>query len=157
MVLPATPQPSTIILNPSQDHSVTYDPSTSSLTANLPNPVPIEKVANKQKLMLLIYFAQRDQQQSQIRRRIDAQVSLEFCIVERILLQFSNFAQAKRTLNEKVNIGEITDVSNGTGTGKDKSKNMIITWKIKNILLDWFKDVLSSKVRFPLLVFRLID
>jgi hypothetical protein len=141
-----SPQPSTIVLNPSQDHSVTYDSSTSSLTANLPNPIPIEKVANKQKLMLLIYFAQRDQQQSTTRRKIDPQVSLEFNIVERILLRFSSLAQAKRTLKEKVNIGDITDVSNGTGTGQDKSKNMIITQEIKNILLDWFKDVLSSKV-----------
>ena len=141
-----SPQPSTIILNASQNLSVTYDPSTSSLTANLPNPVAIEKVRNKQKLMLLIYFAQRDQEQSKSARRIDSQVSLELNIVERILLQFTGIMPAQRTLREYVETGDKTDPSKGTAAGKDKSKMMVVTPEVRNILQNWFKEVISSKV-----------
>src|SRR5271170_2032561 len=51
-----SPSPITIILNPSQNHSITYSPTDDSVTANLPQPIPIEKCPNKPKLMLLIHF-----------------------------------------------------------------------------------------------------
>lgn len=143
------PQPSTIVLNPSQNHSVTYDPSTSSLTANLPTPVAIEKVPNKHKLMLLIYFAQRDQEQRASPRKINPQVSLEFKIVEQILLHFNSLRQAKRTLNEYVEVGDRTDASNGKAVGKDNKKSLFITQEIRKILLDWINDVLVQKVPHP--------
>ena len=145
-------QPSTIILDPSQNYSITYDPSTSSLTANLPQPIPIEKVTYKQKLMLLIYFALRDKEtQSQHARKNKSQVSLEFTIVEKILLQFPNLERAKKTLTNFGVLGDRTDTSNGmTPTTAGKNTKMVITQEIRYQLLEWFNVVLSSKVHFLL-------
>lgn len=143
-------QPSTITLDPSQNYSITYDPNTSSLTANLPQPIPIEKVTYKQKLMLLIYFALRDKKtQSQHARKNKSQVSLEFTIVESILLQFQNLPRAKRALADYVDLGDRTDTSNGMAKAGDKSKNMVVTQEIRYQLLEWFNVVLSSKVHLP--------
>jgi hypothetical protein len=139
-------QPTTIILSAELKHSITYDTTTSSLTANLPEPTPIEKVPNKQKLMLLIYFALRDKEQVSSPRKINGQISLELGIVERILLQFSNLAQAKRTLKEYTNVEDRTDTRMGTVRASEKGKNMAITVEVKDTLLGWFNDVLGSKV-----------
>lgn len=142
-------QPSTIILDPSQNYSITYDPNTSSLTANLPQPIPIEKVTYKQKLMLLIYFAQRDKETHA--RKNKSQVSLEFAIVEKILLQFPNLDRAKKTLSLHGVLGDRTDTSNGmTPSTAGKNTKMVITLEIRYRLLEWFNVVLSSKVHFLL-------
>src|SRR5947207_7747656 len=110
-----TPRPTNIILNAERNHSITYDPSTDSVTAHLPNALPIDRVPNKPKLMLLIHFAIRDMQKIASPRKIDPDTTVEQRIVESIVFQFSNYAQAIRTLNEYSMVGDQIDLSKGLG------------------------------------------
>jgi hypothetical protein len=152
-----SPSPTTIMLNSAAQHSVTYDPSDDSLTANLPTPAPIERVPNRQKMMILIYFVQRDFERRKAPRKIDAEISVELRIVERIIWQFSNHAQACRTLKEYTKVGDHVDTScgidrnrtapdeNGKGT---KAIQMTITEEIRGVILEWLRDMLAPAVTF---------
>src|SRR5205814_1517601 len=146
------PPPTTIILNPELNHSVTYDPSDDTVTANLIGPTLVEKVPNKPKLMLLIYFVQRDLERKNSTQKSDVDVSIELQIVERIIWQFSNYAQALRTLKEYTETGNRIDTSAGMapnrtekdGFGKGtKAIRMIITSEVKEILVEWMQDILD--------------
>src|SRR5438046_3009963 len=150
-----TPLPTTIILDHTLNHSITFNPSDDSVTANLPAPSSIEKVANKPKLMLLIYLAERDLDRKKPRRKIDAEIALETPIVERIIWQFSNHAQALRTLKEYTQVGDRVDTSTGMapnrtegdGSGKGtKAIKMVITRQIKDVLMGWFREILAGEV-----------
>lgn len=154
-----SPSPTTILLNPQQNHSITYNPSDDTVTANLPNPLPIERVANKPKLMLLIHFVQRDLTRKLHPRKIDVQVSLELRIVERIIWQFTNYKQAVRTVHEYTEVGDAVDVSSGMGTTRRElekpndaimRKKMIVTKEVRGMLLEWLRDILSPEVYFAL-------
>jgi hypothetical protein len=151
-----SPSPTTIMLNPDEDHSVIYDPSTDSLTANLPASSPIEKVPNKQKMMILIYFVQRDFERRKAPRKIDAEISVELRIVERIIWQFSNHAQSLRTLKEYTKVGDHVDTSSGMGRNRTepdengkgtKAIQMTITEEIRDVIVEWLKDMLAPAVR----------
>jgi len=153
-----SPSPTTIVLNPSQNHSITYSPTDDSVTANLPHPLPIEKCPNKPKLMLLIHFVQRDLTRKLSPRKIDVQVSLELRIVERIIWQFSNYKQAVRTVHEYTEVGDVVDVSSGMGTTRRElekpndaimRKKMTVTKEVRETLLEWLRDILSPEVWFP--------
>src|SRR5947207_14208331 len=110
-----TPRPTNIILNAERNHSITYDPSTDSVTAHLPNALPIDRVPNKPKLMLLIHFAIRDMQKIASPRKIDPDTTVEQRRVESIVFQFSNYAQAIKTLNEYAMVWDQIDLSKGLG------------------------------------------
>jgi hypothetical protein len=147
--LNSSPRTSTIILNSALAHSITYDPSDDSITANLPETTPLERTPYKPKLMLLIYFVQRDIQHKASHRRMDAEISLDIRIVERIIREFSNLAQAMRTLNECTAVGDFVDTTNGMAPrrtervpdGSSKAIRMTITQEIRNTLVEWFRDV----------------
>lgn len=143
------------MLNSAAQHSVTYDASNDSLTANLPTSTPIERVPNKQKMMILIYFVQRDFERRKAPRKIDSEISLELRIVERIIGQFSNHAQGLRTLKEYTKVGDHVDTSvgmernrtapdeNGKGT---KSIQMTITKEVRDVIMEWLQDMLAPAV-----------
>ena len=152
-----SPLATTIILNRTLNHSITFNPSDDSLTANLPNPSPIEKVANKPKLMLLIYLVQRDLDRKNLPLKIDAEVTLEMRIVERIAWQFSNHAQALRTVKEYTEVGDRNDMSTGLAPTKldrdipgrrSKSIRMVITREVKDVLMGWLREILTQEVIF---------
>src|SRR5271156_5789105 len=104
----------TILLNPEFKHSITYNPENDALTVDLNgDQLPIERTKNKAKLLLLIYFVQRDLLRKQHPDQISDDVSLELRIVERIVWQFSNHFQARRTVKEYTVVGDHVDVSNG--------------------------------------------
>jgi hypothetical protein len=148
--------PFTLMLNDALNHSVTYDPSTESVTAHLRRTIPIKQVPNKQKLMLLIYFSERDlARQSSSPRKIDPEVTMELRIVERIIWQFSSHAQALRTLKEYAQVANKVDTTLGMGPSRTeadengrgtKSLKMDITRQIKETLLAWFQDILAPDV-----------
>lgn len=145
--------PTTIILNRALNHSITYNPSNDSLTAHLSSSSskPIEKVQNRLKLMLLIYFVQRDAERETQPSKIDGEVSMELRIVERIIWQFSTYTQATRSLREYTEVGDHIDMSRGMGptranrnaTGTSRPSKMIITKEVRDTLLEWLKDILS--------------
>jgi hypothetical protein len=150
-----SPLPTTLLLNGTLNHSITFDPSDDSVTAHLPDPFPIEKVSNKRKVMLLVYFAQRDLDHQKGPRKIDATVAIEMRIVERIIWQFSNHAQASRALREATDIGDRIDTTQGMapprtagdGFGKGtKAIKMTITREINDTLVEWLRDILASEV-----------
>jgi hypothetical protein len=152
------PVSTTILLNDAVNHSITFIPSDDSVTANLPDPLPIEKVSNKRKLLLLIYFVQRDLERNKSPRKVDAEVSMELRIVERLIWQFSNYTQAMRTLRESTEIGDRIDTTQGTApsrTEKDafgkgtKAIKMTITKEARDILAEWFRDILAPNVDSP--------
>jgi hypothetical protein len=99
--------------------------------------------------MLLIYFVQRDIQHKAGHRRMDAEISLDIRIVERIIREFSNLAQAMRTLKEYTAVGDFIDTTNGMAPNRTeklpdestKAIRMTITREIKNTLAEWFRDV----------------
>jgi hypothetical protein len=147
-------EPVVVVLDETQGYSMTYNPPDDAVTANLPNALPIEKVSNKRKLMLLIYFAQRDLFTAQTPRKIDAHTTVEQRIVERIIFQFSNYAQGIRTLNEYSCVGDYVDVSNGLGLTKALKDNgardlravkMTITTEVSTTIRLWFMEVLNSQ------------
>ena len=150
-----SPLPTTIILNRTLNHSITFNPSDDSLTANLPTPFPIEKVANKPKLMLLIYFVQRDLDRKNLVRKTNAEVALEMRIVERIIWQFSNYAQALRTVKEYTEVGDKNDATTGLAPTKldrdipgkrSKSIRMVITKEVKDVLVGWLREILAQVI-----------
>ena len=150
--------PLTIILNDTLNHSITYDPSTDAVTVHLQHTSPIEKVPNKQKLMLLIYFCQRDLARQLSPRKIESDVTLELRIVERIIWQFSNHAQALRTLKEYAQVGNKVDTTLGMGPTRTeggengrgtRSLKMDITREVHQTLLMWFQDILAPDVGVP--------
>jgi len=150
-----SPSATTIVLNAQQNHSITYNPSDDTVTAHLPQPTPIEKVANKPKLMLLIHFVQRDLTRKLHPRKIDVAVSLELRIVERIIWQFSNYKQAVRTVHEYTEVGDVVDVSSGMGTTRRElekpndaimRKKMTVTREVRETLLEWLRDILAPEV-----------
>ena len=150
-----SPLPTNIILNRTLNHSITFDPSDDSVTAHLPDTVAIEKVSNKRKLMLLIYFVQRDLERKNGPRKIDAEVSMELRIVERMIWQFSNYTQAMRTMREYTEVGDLIDTSQGMApprterdaSGKGtKAIRMTITAEARDILAEWMRDILAPQV-----------
>lgn len=150
-----SPRPTTIVLNSELNHSIRYDPSDDSVTALLPRPITIEHVRNKAKLMLLIYFVQRDQQRKSSPRKIDADVSVELRIVERIINQFSNYAQALRTLTEYTVLGDTVDTRTGLANTRDRSDpsktiaiTMTVTPEIKQTIKEWLRDILGGQVSY---------
>jgi hypothetical protein len=152
----STAESTTISLNPTLSHSITYNPTTDTITAHLPTPTVLEKTPNKPKLMLLIYFASRDFSRKSQPRKLDAEISLDIHIVERIIRQFSNRDQALRTLKEYAQVGEEIDTSNGmepnrTAPGADgatKAIRMVITKEVKEVLVEWFEEILDPQVLF---------
>jgi hypothetical protein len=147
--------PLTLVLNAALRHSITYEPSNDSITAHLPHSSPIEKVPNKQKLMLLIYFVERDLARKSDPRTISPDVSKEVRIVERTIWQFSNYAQALRTLKEYTQVGDHVDTTLGMGPNRTepdvngrgtKALRMTITRDVKDTLLGWFQDILAPNV-----------
>jgi hypothetical protein len=147
--------PLTLVLNTTLRHSITYDPSSDSVTAHLPQSATIERVPNKPKMMLLIYFVQRDLARKTDPRKINADVSMELRIVERIIWQFSNHAQALRTLKEYTQEGDHVDTTLGMGPNRTepdengrgtKAIRMTITREVKQTLMQWFQDILAPNV-----------
>jgi hypothetical protein len=143
-----SPGPTTIILNRALNHSITYNPSNDSVTTHLPSSKPIERLQNRLKLMLLIYFVQRDAERKTQPSKIDGEVSMELRIVERIIWQFSNYAQAILSLREYTVVGDHVNTSSGTEparantTGTPKLSKMTITQEVKDTLLEWLSDIL---------------
>ena len=145
----------TILLNPEFKHSITYNPENDALTVDLNgDQLPIERTKNKAKLLLLIYFVQRDLLRKQHPDQISDDVSLELRIVERIVWQFSNHFQARRTVKEYTVVGDHVDVSNGLertriydkSGGPSQAVAMTITREIKDVLLEWVSDILGAEV-----------
>jgi len=140
----------TIVLNRELSHSIEYDPNDDSVTANLPQPIPIEKTPNKPKLMLLIYFVQRDHERKTSPRKIDAEISMEMRIVEKIVRQFTNLEQAKRSIKEYSDISDEVNINVGLQpnrldhNGRPRAVKMLITAEIRNTLVEWLKDILSD-------------
>jgi hypothetical protein len=150
-----SPLPTTIVLNRTLNHSITFNPSDDSLTANLPTPSPIERVANKPKLMLLIYFVQRDLDRKNLVRKTNAEVAIEMRIVERIIWQFSNYAQALRTVKEYTEVGDKNDATTGLAPTKldrdilgkrSKSIEMVITKEVKDVLVGWLREIFTQVI-----------
>jgi hypothetical protein len=148
-----SPSPTTIVLNAATSHSITYDPADDSVIAHLPNSLPLGRVPNKPKLMLLIYFAQRDVMRD---RKVDSEVAVELRIVERIIFQFSNFDQAVRTLKEYTRIDDHVDTSNGMLSTKGQNgvrdantiRNIIkmsVTKEVMEIIKGWMQDILAPQ------------
>src|SRR5262245_26785801 len=78
MAMSSSAEPVVVVLDDTHRYSVTYNPPDDAVTANLPHALPIEKVSNKRKLMLLIYFAQRDLFSTHhAPRKIDAHTTVE--------------------------------------------------------------------------------
>jgi hypothetical protein len=145
----------TFLLNPEFNHSITYNPETDALTTNLTGEqLPIERTKNKAKLLLLIYFVQRDIHRNKHPDEIVDDVSLDLRIVERIIWQFSNHHQARRTVLEYTVVGDHVDVTNGLDRTRIRDKNggpsqavaMTVTADIRNVLLEWVRDVLGAEV-----------
>ena len=105
--------------------------------------------------MLLTYLVQRDLDRKTLPRKINAEVALEMRIVERIVLQFSNYAQALRTVKEYTEVGDRNDTSTGLARTKldrdtpgkrGKSIRMVITREVKDILIGWLREILTQEV-----------
>ena len=105
--------------------------------------------------MLLIYFCQRDLARQSSPRKIESDVTLELRIVERIIWQFSNHAQALRTLKEYAQVGNKVDTTLGMGPTKAEGGEngrgtrmikMDITKEVHQTLLMWFQDILAPDV-----------
>lgn len=80
---------------------------------------------------------------------------MELRIVERIIWQFSNHAQALRTLKEYTEVGAHVDTTLGMGPNRTegdengrgtKAIRMTITRQVKETLLEWFQDILAPNV-----------
>jgi hypothetical protein len=152
-----SPSTTTITLNAEALHSVTYNHTDDTITLHLPDPVPIEKCPNKRRLMVLVYFAQRDQDRttSPHHRRIDAEVSMDVRIVERLIWGYTNIAQGQRTVKEYTKVADFVDTAPGMlpprtepdsfGKGT-KAIRMTITQDIKNCILEWMRDILAPEV-----------
>jgi hypothetical protein len=154
-----SPRTTNIVLNPRERHSVTYSQSDDTITVYLPDPVPIQKLPNKRRLMLLVYFAQRDQDRSATNHRaIDTEVALDVRIVERLIWGFTNMVQANRTLREYTEVGGHVDTAAGMmrprtepdafGKGT-KAIKMTITLEIRDCILEWMTDILAPEVICP--------
>jgi len=156
-----SPTKTTIILNARAQHSVTFDHTNESITVSLAGDnVPLEKIPNKRRLMLLVYFAQRDQDRtsSPTHRRIDQEIALDVRIVERLIWGFSNIQQAKRTLREYTEVGDHVETAAGMlrprtepdafGKGTRAIK-MTVTAQIRDCILEWMNDILAPEVPFP--------
>lgn len=150
-----SPMPTTIVLNSALNHSVAYDPFDDSITACLPEPIPLNKLPNRLKLLLLIYFCQRDLLNKP--RAIDANLARDIRIVEHILFQFTNYAQALRTLAEYSRVGDDVDLSPGwerikpdkRKQGSTRPSKMTITRQMKERIQVWMNDVLNSDRKSP--------
>ena len=62
-----------------------------------------------------------------------------------------------RTVHEYAELGDVVDVSSGLGTTRRElekpndavmRKKMTVTKEVRDILLDWLRDILSPEVRF---------
>jgi hypothetical protein len=74
---------------------------------------------------------------------------MELHIVERIIWQFSSYAQAIRSLREYTEVGDRINTSSGAeptrangNMGASKPIKMTITQEVRNILLEWLRDIL---------------